>query len=123
MYNYLEAVKNDVLEAMKGHDLTGKDRDEIETYLRDELWIDDAVTGNGSGSYTFNRARARDYVLNSEDGAGLLVDAAKVFCIDAAEIGKRFIAEDWEYFDVTIRCYVLDQAIAAALDEMEDENA
>ena len=34
------------------------------------------------------------------------------------DIGKHFISQDWEWFDVTIRCYLLGQAIAEVLEEM-----
>lgn len=39
--------------------------------------------------------------------------------MDAAELLQKCFDGDWEYFDVTARCYVLGQAIDAALDEME----
>ena len=31
------------------------------------MWNADSVTGNASGSYTFSRARAKEYVLGSTD--------------------------------------------------------
>ena len=34
---------------------------------------------------------------------------------------SAFLEENWEYFDVTIRCYLLSQAISAAIDELEEE--
>lgn len=68
-YNYLEAVKADVIEAIK-YNYTAdeiksgfEDRDAFEEKLNDDLWTADSVTGNGSGSYTFDRWEARDYVL------------------------------------------------------------
>ena len=50
-------------------------------------------------------------------------DMCSEFGIDAAEIGRRFLNEDWEWFDVSIRCYLLGQAVAAVLDEMENDGA
>ena len=38
-----------------------------------------------------------------------------------ASVNKRFLNEDWEYLDVTIRCYLLGQAINKALDELLEE--
>lgn len=32
-----------------------------------------------------------------------------------------FLSEDWEKMDVTIRCYLLGQAIAEVLDDMGEE--
>lgn len=47
-YNYLEAVKNDVLEYIKenGEELREEyeNREELEEYLNDELWTVDSVT-------------------------------------------------------------------------------
>ena len=66
--NYLEQMKEDILEHIKNEGITvaWKDPDELYETLYDELWVDDSVTGNGSGSYTFNREKAKEYVL--EDG-------------------------------------------------------
>ena len=95
-----------------------EDRDEWETELNDDLWTCDSVTGNGSGSYTFNRWQAKEYVLGSID---LLREALREFCVDADTIGDKFLSEDWEYFDVTIRCYILGSVIYQVLFEIEEE--
>lgn len=121
-YNYPEAVREDVLEHIHENytpeEITEamKDRDEFAEKLNDELWIADSVTGNGSGSYTFSRAKAKDYVTDNPDE---LREALKEFCVEADTIANNFLNEDWEYFDVTIRCYLLGVAISEALDELE----
>ncbi len=91
-------------------------RDEWEEELNDGLWREDAITGNASGSYTFNRLRAREYVLSNPDA---LKEAICEFCEDAETVGEKFLSEDWEWFDVTIRCYFLGESIGIALDELE----
>ena len=124
MYNYLDAMMDDVREAIKNdYDLNDwcGDRDGLEEKLNDELWIDDSVTGNGSGSYTFNREQAREYV--QDDGRDYIEDMCADFGISADEIGRRFLDDDWEWFDVSIRCYLLGQAISGVLDELENEGA
>ena len=123
MYNYREAMKEDVLQAIReGYTLTDyTDRNDLEERLNDDLWIDDAVTGNASGSYYCNAWKAREAV--TDDGAEYLREAVSEFGISAEEIGKHFINEDWEWIDVTIRCYLLGQAIAEALDELEEDRA
>ena len=122
MYNYLENVTNDakqaILENMKDWDFA--DRDELEEKVNDNLWIDDSVTGNGSGSYTFNREAAKEYVIGSDDGLDTLRDAVREFDCEH-EAFTAFLEDDWEYLDVTIRCYLLEQAISTALDELEEE--
>ena len=122
-YNYLEAVKDDIKQYVRDNDiLTEYDGpEEARDALNDELWVEDSVTGNGSGSYTFNRDQAKEYLFDSNDGLNLLREAVSDFGIDAETVVDHFMSEDWEWFDVTIRCYVLGQAIDEALDEIEDD--
>lgn len=123
MYDYLEQVTADVRDYVEQEiDLTewAGDRDGLEEKLNDDLWTCDSVTGNASGSYTFNRVQAQIYVL---DGMDELEEAVNEFGIDPETIGEKFLESDWEYFDVTIRCYLLGQAIAAVLDDLEEEGA
>lgn len=120
MYNYLEEMKNDIKEYINNNiNLSDyADRDELECSLYDELFTEDSVTGNASGSYTFSRAQAQEYV---KDNVDLLKDAFEEFGTDAATVGEWFISEYWEKMDVTIRCYLLGQAIGEVLDDMEEE--
>lgn len=123
MYDYLEQVTADVRDYVEQEvDLSewAGDRDGLEEKLNDDLWTCDSVTGNGSGSYTFNRVQAQIYVL---DGMDELQEAVNEFGIDSETIGEKFLESDWEYFDVTIRCYLLGQAIAAVLDDLEEDGA
>ena len=120
MYNYLEAMKNDIKEYIKDNiELKDySDKDDLHEHLNDDLWIDDSVTGNASGSYTFNSARAKEYVLANID---LVHDMAVEFCEENL-IGDKFMNEEWEWFDVSIRCYLLGSAISEVLDEMEEND-
>lgn len=123
-YSYLTATTENVVEYIRDQldyirdDVDTSDRDALAEFLNDELWVDDGVTGNASGSYTFNRARAREYVLADFE---TVAEALREFCVEADEIGRRFLSEDWEWLDVTARCYVLGQAIEAALDQLAEE--
>lgn len=116
-YNYLEHVTEDAKDAIldRMDEWSFDDREELEQIANDKLWIDDSVTGNGSGSYTFNSWRAEEYLCHNLDE---LADACKEFGQDIGEAVKQGA----EYCDVTIRCYLLSQAIATALDELEDEH-
>lgn len=120
MYNYLEAMKNDIKEYINNEINLADyaDRDELESSLNDELFTEDSVTGNASGSYTFSRAQAQEYV---KDNVDLLKDAYEEFGTDAATVAEWFLSDDWEKMDVTIRCYLLGPAISEVLDDMEDE--
>lgn len=120
MYDYREAMTEDVKQWITNEvnlaDWT-EDREGLEQQLNDDLWTADSVTGNGSGSYTFNRVQASLYVLDNMD---LLQEAIEEFATDPATVGDKFISEDWEWFDVTIRCYFLGSVISEVLDEMEE---
>ena len=121
-YNYLENVTADAKQAILENlnDWSFADREELEEIANDNLWADDSVTGNGSGSYTFNREAAKEYVTRSDDGMDTLRNAVRASDCEH-EAFSAFLEENWEYFDVTIRCYLLGQAISAALDELEEE--
>lgn len=114
-YNYLESIKADVKEYIDNNIcLTNfSDREELEEKLNDTLWTEDSVTGNASGSYYCNSWKAEEALAHNWD---LLAEAMKEFgCeVDLLENGA-------EWADVTIRCYLLGQAIGEALDEMEEE--
>ena len=121
-YNYFTAMKEDIYTALAdmenypGINWAEYDKDSFSDYLNDELWTNDGVTGNGSGSYTMNRAKAKEMVLDNMD---LAAEALRDFCVDAETIGNKFLAEDWEYLDVTIRCYLLGQVAAEVAEELD----
>lgn len=119
-YDYMEAMKSDIMDYIRNDVNTSEfsSREELEEHLNDDLWAVDSVTGNGSGSYTFNRSEAEEYVNDNND---LLREALQEFCVEADTIAEKFLDADYEYFDVTIRCYLLGQVISEALDDMEDE--
>ena len=119
MYNYLDAMKEDVLQAIReNYTLSDyENRDELEERLNDDLWMYDSVTGNASGSYTCNAYRAAEYV--QEDGEEYARELIQEFGLDAETVANHLF--DWEYWDVSIRCYLLGQAISAALDDLEEE--
>ncbi len=125
--------KEHVLEDVRQHIEENYEHEEIINSLCDEearqdlaekiscsAWLDDRVTGNASGSYTFCRHTAREYVIDNLD---ILWEAAGEFSVTNEEIGERFLDEDREYFDVTIRCYLLDACIAEALDAYDESEA
>lgn len=114
-YDYLEAVKEDVLNYINENNIvvTSENRDEVEQDLNDTLFTYDSVTGNASGSYTFNAWEAEEYLCHNWD---LLVEALTEFGSDMS-----YLERGAEACDVTIRCYLLGQAISEALDEIETE--
>ena len=118
MYDYREAMADDIKNAIEDNaefwGLAEMTAEEAVELLTDKLWIFDAVTGNGSGSYTFNRASAKECVL---DNMELCVEAFKEFCA-VEQFAEKIANEDWEFLDVTIRCYLLSEMVESVVNEM-----
>ena len=118
-YDYLEHMTADVIDAIRERYTDDEirarlddDRDELAQDLNDDLWTDDSVSGNASGSYYCNAWRAEDAIAHNWDIIADMVDE-----FDAADILRK----GPEAIDVSIRCYLLGQAIDAALDQLDDE--
>lgn len=115
MYDYYENVKDDVENYIKENKefFKATDLEELEEELNNQCWDSDSVTGNASGSYTFNTYEAEENICGNWD---LLQEALEEFgCSDVNPIEKGA-----EWCDVTIRCYVLSQAISSLLEQMEE---
>lgn len=117
-YNYLENIKEDIKNYIEENkeSYNWDNLEEVKELLYNDLWIDDSVTGNGSGSYYCNSYKARETLQGNED---LLIEALEEFGNDA-ESYKRSLT-DPEFADVTIRCYLLSQAIDEVLKEIQEE--
>lgn len=111
-YDYREHVLEDVREYISNNydreelKELADDLDELEEKLDDEMWTSDSVTGNGSGSYTFNTWQAEENLCHNLD----LIQ----------EVGREFGELDMtnpESCDVSIRCYYLRGCINEVLNE------
>lgn len=112
-YDYRECIADDVRSYIEENGV--KDYDE----LYDDMFISDSVTGNGSGSYTFNTWQAEENVCHNLD---LLEEACREFGCDASD----YVTKGAEWADVTIRCYLLGEVLSEVLrdfpaPEEEDE--
>ena len=114
-YDYREVVKNDIKEYLdehceKGKRITDKERDS----LYDDMFVSDSVTGNASGSYTFNSWEAEENVCHNLD---LLGEAVEEF--GGGDVLAEKMSGEWA--DVTIRCYLLGQLLDEVIEEWNDE--
>ena len=107
-YNYLENLKEDIKAYIKENDITNLD----ENSLYDDMFINDSITGNGSGSYFCNAWKAEEALAHNLD---LLQEAYE-------EFGSTPELNNPEACDVTIRCYLLGQALHEVIEEMEEQN-
>ena len=110
-YDYLQAITDDVKTYIEENNInvTDDNRDDVAEQLYDSLWVDDTVTGNASGSYTFCRWTAEENLCHNLD---LLGEACE-------EFGCTPEYDNPEACDVTIRCYLLGAAISTALDDVQ----
>ena len=114
-YDYQNAVENDVRnyvsENVNLNDFETKE--ELCNWLNDNLWMEDSVTGNASGSYTFNTWEAEENLCHNWD---LLSEA-----IEETGASTDILKDGPESCDVAIRCFLLGQAVDAVVDEVWEE--
>ena len=123
MYSYKEQVRADVREWIEYHkeQIEGLDRHDAYEVIYDSCWVDDSVTGNASGSYTFSRYEARQNFFNDEDSDDYIFQMIEDEFMSADELGKKISESNWEYIDLSIRCWLLCDAVTDVLDEMYDD--
>lgn len=116
MLDYREEVKSDVMDYIKENiDFSDFDSiEELEEKLNEDLWAEDSITGNTSGSYYFDTFEAEEALAHNWD---LLAEALEEF----GQEGVNVIEKGAEWCDVTIRCYLLAQSIAEAMKDIEDD--
>lgn len=109
-YNYYDAIEEDILTWLEDEGKTLEDFEDADD-LAETLWAEDRVTGNTSGSYTFNTWQAEENLCHNWD---LLADAAEEFGYEAANLNKGA-----EFWDVVIRCYLLEEVCEKIFDNKE----
>lgn len=114
MYDYFSNISQDIRDYIAENITLSdfSDREELEETLNDDLWVEDSVTGNASGSYYCNAYKAEEALSHNWD---LLAEAL-------AEFGENMdvLEKGAEWCDVSIRCYLLSGCISSVLDEMEE---
>lgn len=117
---YLNMIEDDVREWINENidldDYKGN-RDALEEKLNDELPDDDSVTGSASGSYYCNAYKAEEDIANHWD---LLAEALGEFGDNITAV-MEVLDKGAEWCDVTIRCYLVGEAISSVLDEFEED--
>ena len=120
-YDYEKEMKKDIMKWLKANpdyvkeyadDVT--DREEVEETLYDALWLADSVTGNKSGKYDTDKSKKR--VL---ENLGLACSALKSFGDSLEHLGIAIDKENFDYLDVSIRCFLLSGVLNDILDIAE----
>ncbi|MDM8280207.1 hypothetical protein QUW35_05845 [Ligilactobacillus agilis] len=119
IYSYPKAVKSDIREYLNDNLDVGTfglllqgDDDTIED-VREDLFEDDSVTGNQSGSYTMNSLEAEQNLAGNWD----LLQEAK----EELDPGVDLIAKGPEFCDVLIRCYLVDWCFNETLNDIVNQ--
>lgn len=114
-YNYLDALVDDITDAIDDHDIDfdwddfidddgNLDADYANDILNDACWDSDFVTGNASGSYTMSKSTAEKYLLGNFN---LLASAV----CDLQSNDASLLSRGPEACDVLIRLYLLPRAV------------
>ena len=115
-YDYYDAVKEDVLNAIKEDDelLPREDEDEVDykERLTDALWASE-VTGNGSYAYYYSEEE--DAIAAVMWNLNLCSEAYRNF---GKEQDAVLFMNNIREADMIIRLYVLPSAIESAIDEL-----
>ena len=108
--DYKEKLKSDLLQFAEDSRGYVENLEKFE----DEAFFSESVTGNASGSYTFNAHQAeeniKDLIFSDE-----LLDMFKEFGYDRVPLEKGA-----EYIDVSIRCFLVNQVIYENEDEIKE---
>lgn len=117
-YDYYKNVREDIKQRLNEwldfdriNDYS--DIDEVISAVYDDFFNSDSITGNGSGSYTFNSWVAEENLCHNMD---LLKEALNEF---GGELNDYI--DSAEACDVTIRCYVLGQLVGEVVKEFVEE--
>ena len=78
--------------------------EDIRTYIEENVTPGEYYSRDNMETELYDRLWCEDSVIG----------------IDSNTVAEKFLNEDWEYRDTSIRCYRLGQAIAQALDDMDD---
>lgn len=101
LQEYKGQIKADILDNVEYYKDSVSDLEE----LSEQMWTDDSITGNGSGTYFDSEDKAREAVgdlIWSND----LVDIFKEFGYDRVPMEKGA-----RYIDTSIRCFLLNECI------------
>lgn len=119
-YDYYCEVANDVENWLNynNFDLSQfENREEAVEFLRDELWVEDDVTGNGPNGYA-REEECEEFLCHNWD---LVIEGFDTFGVSIPDLRAQYKKNSLaRYIDCFVRLYILDNAIDAALMVWED---
>lgn len=115
IYDYREAVSRALLGMVKKniYNYVGLSEDDLRVRIGDDAWIDDSVTGNGSGHLS---GKDTDYDKNLYGNIELLGEA-----LEELNSGPDFLRNyGARGCDASIRCYLIPQCMNEAVEYVEN---
>lgn len=114
-YDYYIEVTNDVECCMDENkfDLSQfENREEAIEFLRDELWSEDSITGNGPNGYA-TEEECEEFLCHNWD---LVIEGFDTFGVSIPDLRAQYKKKNLaRYIDCFVLLYVLDSAIEGAL--------
>lgn len=120
---YRDQVKSDIKDYLTQEDLWPTAEPDTSEYEEqrdaayDRCYMADSITGNASGSYTFNTWQAEENVCH------LLWDEdLRLLLNGSMEVNPADMAKGPEYIDVLIRCALVSECLDAVLEEKQEQS-
>lgn len=89
-----------------------ENREEAAEFLRDELWAEDEITGNGPYGYA-SEEECEEFLCHNWD---LVIEGFDTFGVSTSDLRAQYKKNSLaRYIDCFVRLYVLDNAIEEAL--------
>ena len=102
--SYIEETRANAIEEIPQYYSTKEEALDNTENIYDNLFVSDSVTGNGSGSYTFDREKAKGLIQDA------MYDDRFISHMDDMGFSSRDILDQGaEGIDVMLRCAALDQ--------------
>lgn len=115
-YSYRGALLTDLATFFQDRKCGYIDEDYAED-LRDKAFLCDSVTGNASGSYTFSEVKAQHLLAGNWK---LILEVAHTYAIEPTISDEYKHSAEW--WDVTIRCYLLDEVFPFAVERWNNQH-
>lgn len=121
--DYKDQVKSDIKDYLTQEDLWPTAEPDTSEYEEqrdaayDRCYMADSITGNASGSYTFNTWQAEENVCHLlwDEDLWLLLNGSM-------EVNPADMAKGPEYIDVSIRCALVSECLDAVLEEKQEQS-
>ena len=115
-YDYRYNMKKDIINYILDNKIDIY-QDNIEDKLCDDLWYENDITGNTDKFYDTEK-KCQEYVATN---LPLYFEAVTEFCDFPRSRDTWIYKNPAQHMDTTIRCYLLDECICNAIEELKKD--